>query len=309
MIKRLVLALFLTFIIGLAGCTSESTEKENLRIGSLPRSFDTIAYAAQQEGLFDEQGIEVEIIPFRSEIEMDSALIAGELDGIIDDIFMAVLLNKERETVKVVGWSAMPGLLQIIASSGSNITSPADLKGNEIAVSVNSIMDYALDRLLMTEDIASEDITKVNIPVMPIRLEVLIQGQVPAAILTPPLSEMAIFNGGTVIIEDTEPFAGPGLIFSTKALREKSGAIDRCILAWQEAVRLINADPEKYHGLLVEIARVPEPVREDIVMPIFPTLQLPTDEQINSAVNWLLSEELINEPITYERVVDTTHLK
>ncbi|GAH33495.1 unnamed protein product, partial [marine sediment metagenome] len=28
-----------------------------------------------------------------------SALLAGELDGIIDDIFMAVILSKERETV------------------------------------------------------------------------------------------------------------------------------------------------------------------------------------------------------------------
>jgi len=307
--KRLVLVLFFTVVIALVGCTSEPADKESLRIGSLPRNFDTIAYTAQQEGLFEEQGIEVEIVPFRSEIEMDSALLAGELDGIIDDIFMAVLLNKEEEMVKVVGWSAMPGLLQIISAPGSNIAGPADLKGKEIAVSVNSIMDYALDRLLLTKGIASEDITKVNIPVMPVRLEVLSQGKVPAAILTPPLSDMAVFNGGTVIIEDTEAFAGPGLIFSTKALEDKADAIDRCILAWQESVELINAKPEKYHDLLVEIARVPEPLREEIKMPVFPALRLPTEEEINSAVSWLLSEELINEPIAYERVVDTTHLK
>ena len=308
MFKRLGLALFLAVIIVLAGCAPKSMEKESLRIGSLPRIFDTIAYVAQQEGLFEKQDIVVQIVPFRSEIEMDSALLAGELDGIIDDIFMAVILSKEGETVKVVGWNAMPRVLQIIASPGSNITCPADLKGREIAVSINSIMDYALDRLLITEGLASEDIVKVNVPSMPLRLEVLSQGKVSAAILTPPLSDMAVFNGGRVIIEDTKPFAGPGLIFSTEALRDKSDAIDRCIQAWQQAVELINAEPEKYHNLLSEIARVPEAVREHIEVPTFPTLRLPTEAEVDSVVSWMIGKELISKPITYKQVVDTKYL-
>jgi len=307
--KRLGLTIILAVFIVLASCSPVPTEKVSLRIGSLPRSFDTIAYVAQQEGLFEEQNIEVQIVPFRSEIEMDTALLAGELDGIIDDLFMAVLLGKEKETVKLVGWNAMPGLLQIIAAPGSNITSSADLKGREIAVSINSIMDYALDRLLMTENLTNEDIVKVNIPVMPLRLEVLSQGQVSAAILTPPLSDMAVFNGGKVIIEDIEPFAGPGLIFSTEALRDKSDAIDRFIQAWQQAVKLINAEPAKYHGLLVEIARAPEAVSEDIEMPTFPTLRLPTEAEVDSVVSWLLSEGIVSEPIPYNQVVDTTRLR
>ncbi|GAI71389.1 unnamed protein product, partial [marine sediment metagenome] len=78
MFKRLGLALFLAIIIVLAGCAPKPMEKESLRIGSLPRIFDTIAYVAQQEGLFEKQDIVVQIVPFRSEIEMDSALLAGE---------------------------------------------------------------------------------------------------------------------------------------------------------------------------------------------------------------------------------------
>jgi len=293
----------------LASCTPEPAEKEVLKIGSLPRSFDMIAYAAQQEGLFEDQGIEVEIIPFRSGIEMYTALTVGELDGIIDDLFMAVLLNKESETVKVVGWNTMPRMTQVVAAPGSDITSPEDLKGKEIAVSVNTLMDYALDRLLMKEHLSSEDIDKVNIPVMPLRLEAVSQGQVSAAILTPPLSDMAVFNGGRIIIEDTEPFAGPGLIFSIEALDNKSDAIDRFIQAWQQTVDLINAEPGKYHGLLVEVARAPEAVSESFKVTAFPALRLPTESEVDSVVSWLLGENIINEPIPYSQVVNTTYLR
>lgn len=307
--KRLSLVIVLVVSMVLISCTSEPTEKQVLIIGSLPRSFDTITYAAQQEGLFEEQSIEVEIVPFRSGTEMYTALAVGELDGIIDDLYMAVLLNKESEAVKLVGWNTMPSMTQVVAAPGSNITSPEDLKGKEIAVSLKTIMDYALERLLMKENIDSEEITKVNIPVMPLRLEAVSQGQVPAAILTPPLSDMVVHIGGSIIIEDTEPFAGPGLIFSTESLNDKSDAIDRFIKAWQEAAKLINAEPEKYHSLLVEVAKAPEAVSETFQVTKFPTLRIPTEAEVNSVVSWLSDKGIINEAIPYSRVVSTKYLK
>jgi len=310
MFKRLSLALFLVVIIVLAGCASKPVEKGSLRIGSLPRIFDLIAYVAQQEGLFEKQGIVVEIVPFRSTVEMNSALLAGELDGIIQDVFGAVNLNKEREPVKLVGWSVMPRMFEVVASPGSNITYVADLKHREVAVGIGTIMDYALDRLLMAEGLDDEDIIKVNVPSMPLRLEILSQGKVAAAILTPPLSDLAVLNGGRIIVDDTrQPFAGPGLVFSTDALRDKSEAIDRCIQAWQQAVGLINTEPEKYHSLLTEVARVPEAVSRRMEVPTFPKLRLPTEAEVDSVVSWMIGKELVSKPITFAEVVDTTHLR
>ena len=100
MFKRLIMSLFLVPALVLAGCTAEPEESNNLKIGSLPRVFDMIAYVAQQEGLFDKQGIEVEIVPFRSTLEMNTALITGALDGIIQDTFEAVNLNKDEKKAK-----------------------------------------------------------------------------------------------------------------------------------------------------------------------------------------------------------------
>lgn len=310
MFRRLILPLFVVVIVAilaLTGCTAGPTEKNSLKIGSLPRIFDLTAYVAQQEGLFEEQGIKVEIIPFRSTIEMNAALLAGELDGIIGDIFMVVNLNIEENTSKLVGSCFMPRMFEVVASPESGITHPTELRDKEIATAAGTIMDYALERLLLAEGLNPDDIVKVNVPNMPLRLEMLNQGKVAAAILTPPLSDMAVLNGGRVIVDDiAEPFAGPGLVFSQAALKDKSDAIHRFIQAWQQAVELINTNPEKYRGLLVEIARVPESVSLEV--PVFCQLGLPDQTEVESVVNWMIAKEIMSKPITYEKVVETKYL-
>ena len=216
-------------------------------------------------------------------------------------------MNKDEETSKLVGACVMPGMFYVIASTGSDITDVTGLKHKEIAVATSTVIDYALERLLLKEGLNPDDIVKVNVPNMPLRLEMLNQGKVSAAILSSPLSNLAVLNGGRVIVDDIElPLAGPGLVFSQGALRDKSDAIGRFIQVWQQAVELINTNPEKYHSLLGEIARVPESVSLDV--PTFRQLGLPNQTEIESVVDWMIAKEIMSEPIAYEKVVETKYL-
>ena len=312
MIKRLTLTLALLLVVttALASCTARQTEKVSLKIGSIPRTFDLIAYVAQQEGLFDRLGVAVEIVPFRSTIEMNTALLAGELDGIIQGVFEAVNLNKEKETAKLVGHALMPRVFVVVSSPKSNITSPAQLKGKEVAIGTGTIVDYAIDRLLMAEGIDPKDIVKVNVPSMPVRLEVLTQEKVPAAIFSPPLSDLAVLNGCKVVMDDgKQPLGGPGLLFAINALKNKPEAIKRFVQAWQQAVDMVNANPEKYRALFVDVAKVPEPLAKQLAVPTFPKLQLPAEAEVNAVVNWMAGKGLINKPLRLQDIVDTGFLK
>ena len=307
MLRRLVPVLLMVTVILFTGCATKPVEETELRIGSLPRVFDLIAYVAQEEGLFEEQGISVEIVSFRSTVEMNSALLSGELDGIIQDVFEAVNLNKGETMAKLVGSAVMPRMFEIVAARDSGIASLPELRNKELALATSTIMEYATDRLLSANGLAGDDITKVNIPSLPLRLEALNQGQVAAAILTPPLSDLAVVNGGKVIVNDIgKPFAGPGLIFSLVALENKSDTIGRCIQAWQNSVELINANPKKYQELLDKIAFVPETV--DLPVPTFLTLELPAAASIESVVNWFTNKGLLSKHLSYEDVVDIKYL-
>lgn len=277
-------------------------------IGSLPRVFDMIAYVAQEEGVFEKHGINVEIVSFRSTVEMNVALLSGDLDGIIQDVFGAVNLNKEEKTSKIVGWAAMPRMFEVVASQQSGVGSVLELRGKEVAVANSTIMEYALDRLLLEHGLESDDIIKVNIPALPLRLEALNQGKVPLAILTPPLSDMAVLQGGKVIVSDEDkPFAGPGLLFSLEALDNKSDAIGSCVQAWQETVEVINRNPGKYQQILNEVAFVPETV--NLPVPHFPQLGLSMETSVESVIDWMLSRGLLSQRLTYEQVVETKYLR
>ena len=92
--------------------------------------------------------IKVELVPFTSVVERNTAFMAGQLDGFVDSIWEAININKEQDNCKVVGHNLMPDMFVLVASPSAGINSPEQLKGKEIGTSTGTIMDYALDRLL-----------------------------------------------------------------------------------------------------------------------------------------------------------------
>jgi len=301
-----------TISIASTTTTPATSGKEliSIKVGSLPRIYDIIAFVAKQENLYEKYGVNAEIVSFRSETEKDNAMLAGQLDGVIEGTFGAINLNKNEQTCQMVGHSVMSRMFELVVTQSSGITEASQLKGKDIATSTGTIMEYALDRLLASKGVDSKDVNLVNVPNMPLRLEMLTQGKLAAALFTSPLSDQAAATGNIILINDQdEQYGGPGLIFSLKALAEKPQGISGFISAWQEAVRMINADPEKYRSFIVTSAKVPESLAASYVIPVFPELGLPTQEEYDTINNWMLDHGFITQPVPFERAIQTQFLK
>jgi NitT/TauT family transport system substrate-binding protein len=289
--------------------SSGSVDKVSLKIGSLPRIFDMVLYAAQQEGIFSQNNLQVEIVPFRSVVERNTAFMAGQLDGFVDSMYEAINLNKNTINCKVVGHNLMPEMFKIVASPTSNITTPDQLEGQSIATSKSTIMEYALDTLLTVNGVKI-NASYTDVPNMPLRLEMLAQSKIPAAILTPPLSEQAIANGNKLILDDSkQQLAGPSLIFSIDALNNKSDGIKYFIQSWQQMVKLINADTDKYRPLLVSTAQVPEALASGYKVPVFPEVRLPSDQELVTLIEWMKLKEMVTSDIPYDSIVEKRYLQ
>jgi NitT/TauT family transport system substrate-binding protein len=337
MFKQVLLVILVVILVVLAGCASGKTpvsttptvssvapptrtatstapavsqEPVSIKVGSLPRIYDIIAFVAQQENLYAKYGVKAEIVSFRSETEKDNAMFAGQLDGVIEGTFGALNLNKNEDTCKLVGHCFMSRMFELIVAPTSGITDVSQLKGKDIATSTGTIMEYALDRLLASKGLSNKDIKLVNVPSMPLRLEMLNQAKIAAALFTSPLSDQAVATGNIKLADDSrEQFGGPGLIFSTAALKEKPLGIAGFLKAWQEAVRLVNANPEKYRGLIVTTAKVPESLAASYQIPVFTELRLPTQAEIDTINNWMLANSLITQAVPYEKAIDKQFLK
>ena len=78
-----------------------AAEAASLKIGVLPAADSVVLYAAADEGLFRAEGLDVEIVPFKSALEIGAAMRAKRLDGHSGDL-MNVLTQNERGVPQAV---------------------------------------------------------------------------------------------------------------------------------------------------------------------------------------------------------------
>jgi NitT/TauT family transport system substrate-binding protein len=291
-----------------------SGQVDTLRIGLLP-ILDVIPYhVAQQNGYFDRVGIKVEPVPVKSAQERDALMQTGQIDVEVNDLVSAALLNQDAPRIKVVRLArlAYPGFPQfrILAAPGSAIKTPADLADVPIGISKNSVIEYITDRMLQKAGLSPDRIAVQEVTAIPLRFELLINGQIPAATMPDPLGSGAIAAGAVPVIDDTSVAdrSISTISFSTQALEFKPEAVRRFLKAWEMAVQEMNANPSKYNDLLIKEGRVPESIQGSFKMPPFPEASVPSPDQVSDVIGWAIEKGLVESPIAYDQMVDASFL-
>ncbi len=315
MFNRRVLVILVVFLIFAGGCQAVlGREQPTLRMALLPILDVLPFHVAQQNGYFDKVGVKVELIPVKSAQERDSLTQAGQIDGMLTDLISSALFNQNKAQVKIVRTArkAYPNapMFRILAKPGSSVKSPADLAGLQIGISQNTVIEYITDRMLEHAGLTPDQIAIQEVSAIPVRFELLIKGEIPAACLPDPLASGAIAAGAVPVIDDTviPELSQSVLAFTVEALQTKRDAARRFLQAWEMAVEELNTNPDKYRDLLIEVGRVPESIRGSFQMPPFPEASVPTPEQVADVVQWALDKGLIQAEIPYERLVDASFL-
>lgn len=317
-----VLTVLITSVLVLTGCGGEtlqpspekSTEKQALKMAVLPVLDILPFHVAEQNGLFQREGVNVELIPVKSAQERDTLMQTGQVDGMLTDLLSPVLFNQHEAQILVVRTArrVYPGspLFSILARPGSEIQSPKELAGVEIGVSQNTVIEYITDRMLEHAGLTPEQIVFQEVSAIPVRFELLVNGELPAANLPDPLASGAVAAGAVLVVDDTSvpEHSQSILAFSVETLETRPETVRRFLVGWEMAVKELNGNPEKYNGLLIEEGRIPESVQGSFQMPPFPEASVPTPEQLADVVRWSIEKGLIEEQIPYEQMVDRSYL-
>ncbi len=285
-----------------------------LKMALLPVQDVLPFHVAQQNGYFEQVGVQVELVPVKSGQERDTLMQTGQVDGMLTDLLSPVLFNQDEAQVKAVRTArrVYPNspLFRTLAAPGSTATSPLDLAGVAIGSAQNTVIEYITDRMMENAGVPSDKIATQEVSAIPVRFELLINGEIPAATLPDPLASGAMAAGAVLIVDDTSvpELSQSILAFSTESLEGKPEAIRKFLKAWEMAVAELNNNPEEYKALLIEKGRVPESIQGTYQMPPFPEASVPTPEQLADVVSWALDMGLIGEDIPYERMVDDSYL-
>ena len=142
----IVIALFFSVVLSACGATGivtaepvaatqeavGPTEPMSLKLALIPVLDSLPVYVAQQEGLFDKHGLQVEVIPVPSAPERDQIISAEQADGMVNEILSTQLYNKDDTRIQIVRFArtatADSALFRILASGNSGIETTDGLK-------------------------------------------------------------------------------------------------------------------------------------------------------------------------------------
>lgn len=310
----------------LTGCGGSDTANENanaeqnvepITVGLMRIDDSFPFYVAEKEGLFEKHGVNVELQNFSSARDLSTALQGGELDALMTDPVVTALSLKGGTDVRIVAMAlgAVPeeGRFLVISAPESGITSPEQLEGRNIAISNNTMMDYLVEQYENTLGLDKTAITTVNMPDLMLRTTTLLEGtEIDAAILPDPLAAYAVAEGANVVIDDTkldENFSQSVVTVTADAIQNNRAAVDAMLDAYNEAIELINANPDEYRTFALECANVPEALAETYPTPSFTAESIPDEAAIAQVNSWMVERGLLDKAYTYTEMVDTSFIE
>ena len=194
-----------------------------------------------------------------------------------------------------------------MAAPNSGINTPQDLSGKNVGISTNTMMDFLFENFEDIYNLPSEEINKVNMPNLSLRLEAVLSGSdLQAAILPDPLAAYALEKGCSVVIDDTAlgvNLSQSVVLATDEFISENEETLNKILQAYNRAKELLNENPEKYRSLCLEIANVPDELTASYPYPSYTTNVLPEKEYVGRVVEWLNSRDLLSETYTYEDLV------
>ncbi len=300
LVRILCAAMILSIVFAACGCNERKGggDGEHLKIGLTP-AVDAIPYIiGRNRDIFKKQGLNVDLVVFKSAGERDAAFQSSDIDGVLCDMVAVCLYQNAGFKVKITG--VTDGDFILLASAQSGIKNLREVKGCQIAISENTVIEYALDNILNKNGIDTKQVKKVAVPSIPVRLEMLQHNKVQLALLPEPFSSMAVKNGAVILDSAYKNNIYSNVIaFKESTINQKSSAIKKMNDAYNESVKYIKENPiEKYQDEVIKFIGYPADMKGNIVLPDYRRAGLPEDNELKRTLEWAKKEHLLNKRIT-----------
>ena len=299
--KLLLLAFGILFV--LTGCRATEAPEENLplQIGLMPTMDSVVIATAYELGLFEAHGVDVEVIPFSSARDRDAAFQAGALDGATVDLIAVGLFNEGGFQSRATSITTAHFTL-VARSEYTDLESLADAT---VMISYHTAIDFIMDQMLAVNDLPNDHLIREEVGNIPTRFEMVRAGQADAALISEPFATMTAAEGLSIITDtfqiDFNPLA---LAFSLEVIEHRADELRAFYLAYSEAVDFLNENPiEAYLDVIIDLIGFPEEVIHYIELPTFLIPEIPTDEMVQTALDWLIEKDLISADTSIESFI------
>ncbi|MFC2078616.1 ABC transporter substrate-binding protein [Candidatus Bipolaricaulota bacterium] len=301
---------------------------------SLPPVLEALPIAfADAWGLFEEQGVDVELIGITDNQQRSAALITGNLDGLIEDITRSILDSSAGADVLITSTASLSPQTDSLALA---LLSPVSFRyetfealtaaGQAIATIYRSDYEYVLDQYLQNElGTDAESVRTMYFNDM-LQMAVWFGAQtLPSAMLPEPyVSYIETYHppGGepialNVLVDLSSLGPLPStVVFRSSYVQENREAVEAFYAAYTQAIERINTTPREVLidegidialGLFFQGAdrtTINQEVLDTLATPRYELPSTLTQELYDSIGQWMLEKTYVYALSDYEDMVD-----
>jgi NitT/TauT family transport system substrate-binding protein len=167
-----ILLLSVIILVVLTGCDSSKPKMppvqsvENLTLGTAhPEDLGALIWIAEDKGYFSANGLKVNIKTYDAGVRAAKDLLAGKLDLATATDFVVARSILNGDDLRIICNICEVGgeTIRIAARKDHGITKLSDIRGKRFGVALGSIGEFALDLLLVIQNIPIRKIEKVDL--------------------------------------------------------------------------------------------------------------------------------------------------
>ncbi|CAM5378006.1 ABC transporter substrate-binding protein [Streptomyces abikoensis] len=206
----------------LAGCADEnSANKPNpaleaakgdiikVMVGGLDKVIYMPAVLTQRLGYFQEEGITVELLTEPAGVQATTALVSGDVQGVVGFYDHTLDLQaKGKQVESVVQLAQTPGEVEVVSKKAAGeLSSPKDFKGKKLGVTgLGSSTDFLTKYLAVKNGVKVSDFTPVAVGAGQTFISALQQGSIDGGMTTDPtVAQILAKDAGKVLVDMRTP--------------------------------------------------------------------------------------------------------
>lgn len=284
-----------------------SVSFEKVNVGVLPWLDALPFHLATTKPIYKENRLDVKLLTFLNEKEMDEALLSGRVDAIVADLPSGIFLNrggKRFSVVRTVMRTNPRRPMYALMTSSKDIMNLIQVKGESIAISKDLNSRFIAEKLLHGEGLKPEELRWIIKDDMESVFKSLFKDEVKVALFREPFVTYSMKRGAKILSDDAMKALGISVIlFSNEFMNRHPESIKKFLFGYEQAVLAINYQPDQYRALLVDKGGLPKEIRSRYPMPIFEGANAPDELEVTPVVEWLVKNKHISKLIPYQELV------
>jgi len=309
--------------LALSGCTDSAAdpaaepsdsgapeEVTKIRVAALPIAETGALWAAIDEGIFADHGLEVEVVPAQGGAQAIPALLSGDIQFAIGQPFGPIRADLQDLGVAIIGDYADSraegdDVNAVVALGDSGIASPKDLSGKKVSVnSLGAAGDLTIRAAIDADggDSSTVEFIEVAFPDVKAQLD---SGTIDAGWAPDPFRGMIVGEGGVSVVAPYQATI-PGLSVLTNITTQDLIDNDPDLVAaysaaMTEALDFASANEDAVYAAIAEGLDIPLEAAQGITLPTF-TFEMDVDS-IKTLADLAVKYEYIEKLPDFDRLI------